>query len=209
MTRSQVATRHSPCCATSLPHTPTVSLVPASTRLCRHRRAAPPAPRRDRALIHQHEDDLRHRGRRHRLRAFDRIVLPGGHGDGGGYELARRHSRTRRPLRGGDHEEDHRRRVHLARRRRGRARRVALPLLQRGDGRGRRPRPSGAADTVLFGRKTYDSFAGAWPEREAAGEEDAGLAKRSATAERSSCRTRRSSSPGETPNSSRAISSRR
>ena len=28
----------------------------------------------------------------------------------------------------------------------------------------------GAADTVLFGRKTYDSFAGAWPEREAAGE---------------------------------------
>jgi dihydrofolate reductase len=36
----------------------------------------------------------------------------------------------------------------------------------------------GAADTVLFGRKTYDSFAGAWPERETAGEEDAGLAKK-------------------------------
>ena len=35
----------------------------------------------------------------------------------------------------------------------------------------------GAADTVLFGRKTYDSFAGAWPEREAAGEEDADFAK--------------------------------
>src|SRR5512133_934461 len=35
----------------------------------------------------------------------------------------------------------------------------------------------GGADTVLFGRKTYDSFAGAWPEREAAGGEDAGLAK--------------------------------
>jgi dihydrofolate reductase len=35
----------------------------------------------------------------------------------------------------------------------------------------------GSADTVLFGRKTYDSFAGAWPEREAAGEEDAGMAK--------------------------------
>ena len=34
-----------------------------------------------------------------------------------------------------------------------------------------------AADTVLLGRKTYDSFAGAWPERETAGEEDAGLAK--------------------------------
>ena len=35
----------------------------------------------------------------------------------------------------------------------------------------------GAADTMLFGRKTYDSFAGAWPEREAAGGEDAGFAK--------------------------------
>ena len=35
----------------------------------------------------------------------------------------------------------------------------------------------GAADTLLFGRKTYDSFAGAWPEREAAGEEDAHFAK--------------------------------
>jgi dihydrofolate reductase len=35
----------------------------------------------------------------------------------------------------------------------------------------------GAVDTVLFGRKTYDSFAGAWPEREAAGGEDAGFAK--------------------------------
>jgi dihydrofolate reductase len=33
------------------------------------------------------------------------------------------------------------------------------------------------ADTVLFGRKTYDSFAGAWPEREAAGGEDAHFAK--------------------------------
>jgi dihydrofolate reductase len=35
----------------------------------------------------------------------------------------------------------------------------------------------GAADTLLFGRKTYDSFAGAWPDREAAGEEDAEFAK--------------------------------
>jgi dihydrofolate reductase len=35
----------------------------------------------------------------------------------------------------------------------------------------------GSSDTVLFGRKTYDSFAGAWPERELAGEEDASLAK--------------------------------
>jgi dihydrofolate reductase len=32
-------------------------------------------------------------------------------------------------------------------------------------------------DTMLFGRKTYDSFAGAWPEREAAGGEDARFAK--------------------------------
>ena len=43
----------------------------------------------------------------------------------------------------------------------------------------------GAADTLLLGRKTYDSFAGAWPDREAA-----------ATSARSSCRTRISSSPG-------------
>jgi len=36
----------------------------------------------------------------------------------------------------------------------------------------------GACDTMLFGRKTYDSFAGAWPEREAAGGEDADFAKK-------------------------------
>jgi dihydrofolate reductase len=35
----------------------------------------------------------------------------------------------------------------------------------------------GGADTMLFGRRTYDSFAGAWPDREAAGGEDAGFAK--------------------------------
>jgi dihydrofolate reductase len=35
----------------------------------------------------------------------------------------------------------------------------------------------GVSDTVLLGRKTYDSFAGAWPERETAGGEDAGMAK--------------------------------
>jgi dihydrofolate reductase len=33
------------------------------------------------------------------------------------------------------------------------------------------------ADTLLLGRKTYDSFAGAWPDREAAGGEDAGMGK--------------------------------
>ena len=35
----------------------------------------------------------------------------------------------------------------------------------------------GSSDIMLFGRKTYDSFAGAWPEREAAGGEDAPFAK--------------------------------
>jgi dihydrofolate reductase len=35
----------------------------------------------------------------------------------------------------------------------------------------------GQTDTMLFGRKTYDSFAGAWPEREAAGGEDAQFAR--------------------------------
>jgi dihydrofolate reductase len=34
------------------------------------------------------------------------------------------------------------------------------------------------ADVMLFGRVTYDSFAGAWPERESAGGEDAEFAKR-------------------------------
>jgi dihydrofolate reductase len=34
-----------------------------------------------------------------------------------------------------------------------------------------------SADTLLLGRKTYDSFAGAWPEREAAGEEDAAMGR--------------------------------
>ncbi|MFI6432738.1 dihydrofolate reductase family protein [Rhodococcus oryzae] len=34
-----------------------------------------------------------------------------------------------------------------------------------------------SADTLLLGRETYDSFAGAWPGREAAGGEDAGMAK--------------------------------
>jgi dihydrofolate reductase len=35
----------------------------------------------------------------------------------------------------------------------------------------------GANDTLLIGRVTYDSFAGAWPEREEAGGEDAAFAK--------------------------------
>lgn len=36
---------------------------------------------------------------------------------------------------------------------------------------------SHAADVMLFGRVTYDSFAGAWPERETAGGDDASFAK--------------------------------
>ncbi len=36
----------------------------------------------------------------------------------------------------------------------------------------------GSADTLLIGRVTYDSFAGAWPDREAAGGEDAPFAKK-------------------------------
>ncbi|MFC9436356.1 dihydrofolate reductase family protein [Nocardia sp. NPDC057030] len=35
----------------------------------------------------------------------------------------------------------------------------------------------GTADTLLLGRVTYEGFAAAWPDREAAGGEDAGMAK--------------------------------
>lgn len=35
----------------------------------------------------------------------------------------------------------------------------------------------GSADTLLFGRVTYEGFAAAWPDRETAGGEDAGMAK--------------------------------
>jgi dihydrofolate reductase len=36
----------------------------------------------------------------------------------------------------------------------------------------------GAADTILLGRETYDSFAGAWPDREAGGGADVEFAKK-------------------------------
>ncbi|MDN3355635.1 dihydrofolate reductase family protein [Actinomadura sp. DC4] len=35
----------------------------------------------------------------------------------------------------------------------------------------------GDADTILLGRNTYDSFAGAWPDREAGGGDDAAMGK--------------------------------
>src|SRR5260370_35888289 len=45
--------------------------------------------------------------------------------------------------------------------------------------------PLAAADTLLFGRRTYDSFAGAWPDREDAGGEDAATGKAPAQARKS------------------------
>ena len=55
------------------------------------------------------------------------------------------------------------------------------------------------SDVLLIGRETYDSFAGAWPDREAAGGEDARSPSSSGTCARSSSRASRSSSPGATP----------
>jgi dihydrofolate reductase len=52
---------------------------------------------------------------------------------------------------------------------------VALPVLQRRDGR-RRRRSARLTPSCSVGRPN-DSFAGAWPEREAAGGEDAHFAK--------------------------------
>jgi dihydrofolate reductase len=66
----------------------------------------------------------------------------------------------------------------------------------------------GAADTVLFGRKTYDSFAGAWPEREAAGGEDAVLAKKLGDVPKIVVSNQKLEFTWRTLNSSRATSSR-
>ena len=60
------------------------------------------------------------------------------------------------------------------------------------------------ADVLLLGRETYDSFAGAWPDREAAGGDDAPFAKSSATSARSSRRGGARTSGGATPKRSRA-----
>jgi hypothetical protein len=64
------------------------------------------------------------------------------------------------------------------------------------------------ADVMLFGRVTYEGFAGAWPGREAAGEQDAEFAKRLGDMRKVVSHTSHSSSPGATPSSSMAISSR-
>jgi dihydrofolate reductase len=64
----------------------------------------------------------------------------------------------------------------------------------------------GAADTILFGRKTYDSFAGPGPSGKRPVRRTPPLPRRSATPARSSCRTGSWSSPGATPNSCRATS---
>src|SRR4029450_238152 len=66
----------------------------------------------------------------------------------------------------------------------------------------------GAADTVLFGRKTYDSFAGRGPSGRPPAGRTLPSPRRSATPARSSSRTRSSSSPGGTPSSSKATSPR-
>ncbi len=58
-----------------------------------------------------------------------------------------------------------------------------------------------AADVLLIGRVTYDSFAGAWPEREAAGGEDAPFAKALGDRRKIVISRQTSSSPGATPSS--------
>ena len=65
------------------------------------------------------------------------------------------------------------------------------------------------ADVMLFGRVTYDSFAGAWPEREAAGGEDAefakalGDARKTGSATSIACRGRPSMSSTTSPSRTR------
>jgi hypothetical protein len=66
----------------------------------------------------------------------------------------------------------------------------------------------GAVDTIFLGRKTYDSFAGAWPDREVAGAEDAEFAKKLGDARKIVVSNSSWSSRGGTPNSWKAISSR-
>ena len=64
------------------------------------------------------------------------------------------------------------------------------------------------SDVLLIGRETYDSFAGAWPDREAAGGDDAGFAKQLGDMRKVVASRSRPSSPGATPSWSTATSSR-
>ena len=57
----------------------------------------------------------------------------------------------------------------------------------------------GAADTLLLGRSTYDSFAGAWRTARPPEARTPTSPRSSATRARSSCRPRSCSSPGATP----------
>jgi len=74
------------------------------------------------------------------------------------------------------------------------ARPVALPLFQRGEGRqSAHARPS---HTMLIGRWTYDSFAGPWPDREAAGR-GCGFREAARRCRKIVCRTKARLSPAE------------
>jgi dihydrofolate reductase len=61
---------------------------------------------------------------------------------------------------------------------------------------------------MLFGRKTYDSFAGAWPGREEAGEEDANFAKKLGDVRKIVASNQKLDFTWRTPSSSRATWSR-
>ena len=55
------------------------------------------------------------------------------------------------------------------------------------------------SDVLLIGRETYDSFAGAWPDREAAGGEDASFARHLGDIRKVVVSREPLSSPGATP----------
>ena len=58
-------------------------------------------------------------------------------------------------------------------------------------------------DVMVFGRVTYDSFAGAWPGREAAGAGGRNVRQAPGRHAKNRCLTARSPSPGATPSSFR------
>lgn len=63
----------------------------------------------------------------------------------------------------------------------------------------------GDSDVLLFGRVTYDSFAGAWPAAKPPTAKMPASPSTSVTLGRSSCHMARSNSAGATPSSSKAI----